>query len=218
MNYDQNLKARHAPSLTTLFGSFLRLGITAFGGPAMIAYIRRRAVTQNQWLNGKSFQDDAFGSLLGHARPARRNISLQRSSGRHCGCCGQCHRIFWKNIPQEPAERAGFRHSSRAVLLHGLSGAIVATTAIFLPSFLILIGIAPYFDRLSASSWFARAIDGILCSFVGLLLTVTIRFACNVHWDLPHMALAGAAFAALILKLDILWVVLAGTAVSMLVL
>jgi chromate transporter len=72
-------------------------------------------------------------------------------------------------------------------LVHGFLGAIVATVAIFLPSFLILIGVAPYFDRLRASPWFARAIVGILCSFVGLLLTVTIRFALNVHWDLPHM-------------------------------
>ena len=101
-------------------------------------------------------------------------------------------------------------------LVHGFHGAIVATVAIFLPSFLILLGVAPYFDRLRASPWFARAIGGILCSFVGLLLTVTIRFALNVHWDFPHMALAGAAFAALIFKLDILWVVLAGTAVSIL--
>jgi chromate transporter len=101
-------------------------------------------------------------------------------------------------------------------LVHGITGAIVATTAIFLPSFLILVGVAPYFDRLRASPWFARAIGGILCSFVGLLLTVTIRFALNVHWDFSHMALAGAAFAALIFKLDILWVVLAGTAVSIL--
>jgi chromate transporter len=102
-------------------------------------------------------------------------------------------------------------------LVHGLAGAFVATVAIFLPSFLILVGIAPYFDRLRASPWFARAISGILCSFVGLLLTVTIRFALNVHWDFPHLALAGAALAALIFKLDILWVVLAGTAVSVLV-
>jgi chromate transporter len=99
-------------------------------------------------------------------------------------------------------------------LVHGPAGAIVATTAIFLPSFLILIGVAPYFDRLRTSPWFARAINGILCSFVGLLFTVTLRFALNVHWDFSHMALAGAAFAALIFKLDILWVVLAGTAVS----
>ena len=101
-------------------------------------------------------------------------------------------------------------------LVNGFTGAIVATVAIFLPSFLILVGVAPYFDRLRASPWFARAIGGILCSFVGLLLMVTIRFALNVHWDFPHMALAGAAFVALLLKLDILWVVLAGTAISIL--
>jgi chromate transporter len=102
-------------------------------------------------------------------------------------------------------------------LVHGIDGAIVATIAIFLPSFLILVGVAPYFDRLRASPWFAGAISGILCSFVGLLFTVTFRFAFNVHWDFPHLAFAGAAFAALIFKLDILWVVLAGTAVSVLV-
>jgi chromate transporter len=31
------------PSITQLFASFLRLGITAFGGPSMIAYIRKMA-------------------------------------------------------------------------------------------------------------------------------------------------------------------------------
>jgi chromate transporter len=99
-------------------------------------------------------------------------------------------------------------------LVHGLFGALVATVAIFLPSFLILVGIAPWFDRVRSSPWFTRAIGGILCSFVGLLLTVTIRFALNVHWDWPHLALAVAALAALILKLDILWVVVAGTVIS----
>jgi len=59
-----------------------------------------------------------------------------------------------------------------------------------------------------------RARGGILCSFVGLLFTVTIRFAMNIHWDWPHLALAAAAFAALVFELDILWVVLGGTAIS----
>jgi len=49
---------------------------------------------------------------------------------------------------------------------------------------------------------------------VGLLLPVTIRFAFNVHWDLSHVLLAVAAFLALVRKVDILWVVLAGTALS----
>lgn len=99
-------------------------------------------------------------------------------------------------------------------LTHGIGGALIATIAIFLPSFLILIGVTPWFDRVRSSPWLARAVGGILCSFVGLLFTVTIRFAMNVHWDRPHLALAAASFTALFVKLDILWVVLAGTAIS----
>ena len=45
------------PSLRELFISFLRLGLTAFGGPAMIAYIRKMAVDQHKWLDGETFKD-----------------------------------------------------------------------------------------------------------------------------------------------------------------
>ena len=99
-------------------------------------------------------------------------------------------------------------------MVYGLLGAIIATIAIFLPSFLILIGVAPWFDKVRSTPWLTRVLGGVLCSFLGLLFTVTIRFALNVHWDLPHIALAGAALAALLLKVDLLWVVLAGTAAS----
>jgi chromate transporter len=99
-------------------------------------------------------------------------------------------------------------------VLYGVPGALVATLSIFTPSFLILVGVAPWFDRLRSSPWFTRAISGILCSFVGLLFTVTLRFAWNVHWDWPHMALAAGAFAALLFKVDLLWVVLAGAVIS----
>jgi hypothetical protein len=49
---------------------------------------------------------------------------------------------------------------------------------------------------------------------VGLLLIVTIRFAGNVHWDLPRIILASSALGALLLEVDILWVVVAGTIIS----
>ncbi len=97
-------------------------------------------------------------------------------------------------------------------LLHGLAGAFIASVAMFLPSLLLLIGTAPYFARLRVSRRFNRAVDGVLCSFVGLLFTVTIRLALHVHWDLPHLLLAAVAFGALLKKVDILWVVLAGAA------
>jgi len=101
-------------------------------------------------------------------------------------------------------------------LLHGTLGAIVATLGVFLPSFLIVVATAPYFDRLRASPAFVRLIGGALCSFPGLLLIVTIRFAQSVRWDVPHLALAVAAFAALRLGVNILWVVILGTGLSLL--
>ena len=57
MQADPTRDASQTPTLAALFGSFLRLGSTAFGGPAMIAYIRKMAVTQKQWLDSESFQD-----------------------------------------------------------------------------------------------------------------------------------------------------------------
>ena len=46
-----------APSLSALFVAFLRLGATAFGGPAMVAYIRQMAVDRKGWLNARTFDD-----------------------------------------------------------------------------------------------------------------------------------------------------------------
>jgi len=103
-------------------------------------------------------------------------------------------------------------------LLRGPLGGLVATICVFLPSFMMVVGIVPYFDRLRSSPYFKKVITGILCSFVGLLLTVTIRFAVDIPWDLARLLLSVAAFIALILKVDILWVVLAGTVVSLIVL
>jgi chromate transporter len=103
-------------------------------------------------------------------------------------------------------------------LLKGLLGGLIATICVFLPSFMMVVGIVPYFDRLRSSPYFKKVITGIFCSFVGLLLTVTIRFALDIPWNLPRTLLTIAAFVALILKVDILWVVLIGTAISLIVL
>ena len=101
-------------------------------------------------------------------------------------------------------------------LLYGIPGGAIATIGIFLPSFLMVIGIAPHFERLRSSPYFNRAIHGILCSFVGLLLRVVGSFAADVQWDAPHLILFAATFIALYLKVDILWVVLVGTVIALL--
>jgi len=99
-------------------------------------------------------------------------------------------------------------------MVQGLVGAIVATIAIFTPSFFMVVTIAPIFDRLRSSPYFARVIDGILASFVGLLIYVLIKFALAVPWDVVRIILGLAALAALIRKVDILYIVPAGAVLS----
>jgi chromate transporter len=99
-------------------------------------------------------------------------------------------------------------------IVQGFAGAIVATIAIFTPSFFMVVTVAPIFDRLRSSPYFARVIDGILASFVGLLIYVLIKFALAVPWDVVRIILGLASLAALIRKVDILYIVPAGAVLS----
>ena len=381
---------RHSPSIASLFLSFLRLGATAFGGPAMVAYIRKMAVEQNRWLDAASFRDGvalcqtipgatamqvsayvgfrargmmgAFASFAGFGLPAfvimvvlsalyvqtqalptvvsafnglqaiivaivanaavtfgRSSLKTWRSAAIAAIGAGmfaltvspflvilfaallglvlfQRQAVSSTMIAAEDKVRppkallvlgalvavafavpflvqpslldlsalmvridlfafgGGFAsvplmfHEIVEVrswmdgptflngialgqvtpgpivitatfvgyLLYGIVGAVVATLSVFLPSFLMVVGVVPYCDRLRSSPVFNRVIVGVLASFVGLLVTVTARFAFDVPWDPLRLLLAGSAFVALLLKVDILWVVLAGTVLSVL--
>lgn len=99
----------------------------------------------------------------------------------------------------------------------GFLGSLLATIYVFTPSFLILMGIIPFFDRLSKYPQFNRVINGILCSFVGLLVVVTYRFSIGIHWDLINILLALAAFILLLLKTDIIWIVSGGVIFSVVI-
>jgi chromate transporter len=100
-------------------------------------------------------------------------------------------------------------------LTQGFLGALIATIAIFTPSFVLLVVTAPFFDRLRQSRLFLRAIKGIMASFVGLLLFVTIKFALAVPWDLVRILLVAGAFLAIVRKIDILYIVPIGAAISL---
>lgn len=103
-------------------------------------------------------------------------------------------------------------------LVYGIPGALVATIAIFTPSFFMVITLAPFFDRLKNSVYFIKAIDGIIASFVGLLVFVCIKFAMNVPWDVIRILMGLAASTALLCKVDILYIVALGAVISVFVL
>lgn len=99
-------------------------------------------------------------------------------------------------------------------ILYGPIGALIATVSIFLPSFLIVIGTAPYYDRFSSSLWFTRAVNGVFCSFVGLLASAAFHFASSMPLDIFHALMAIAAFIALFYRVEIIWIVLIGALIS----
>ena len=92
----------------------------------------------------------------------------------------------------------------------GFTGSILATVCVFTPSFLILMGIMPFFDKLGSHPQFHKVINGILCSFVGLLTVVTYRFAADIQWNLVNVLFTLAAFALLVRKVDVIWIILGG--------
>ena len=44
------------PTLRQLFFSFLQLGAVSFGGPGMVAYIKRLSVSRKNWLSEEDFK------------------------------------------------------------------------------------------------------------------------------------------------------------------
>ncbi len=100
-------------------------------------------------------------------------------------------------------------------VVRGILGALVATVSIFLPSFLLVIAVAPVFKRLSSFPLFRKGVGGILCSFVGLLASTAARLGSSLTWDIPLVALAAAAFAALLLRINLLWIVLGVTILAL---
>ena len=99
-------------------------------------------------------------------------------------------------------------------MTHGLTGALVATCAMFAPSFLMVLTTAPLFDRLKGSPLFLGATRGAFATFLGLLLYMTVKFGLNVPWDYLRAGVGLLSFAALLKKIDTFYVVLAGALVS----
>ncbi len=99
-------------------------------------------------------------------------------------------------------------------LLYGVSGSLVATVAIFTPSFLIIILVTPWFDRIKGNDIFQKAMRAIVCSFVGLLIAVAVLFSMAIQWQVLALLICLTAFIALRFRVDILWVVLGGGLLS----
>lgn len=81
--------------------------------------------------------------------------------------------------------------------LHGVVGALAAAVAVFLPSFVLMLGILPIFDRVRSLAWAQAVMQGISPAVVGVMAVVILRMSRSAAPDLPAMLILIATVAAM---------------------
>ena len=98
-------------------------------------------------------------------------------------------------------------------LAGGLRGAIIATFFVFLPSFVFVLGGAPYIEMVRHNRWIQAFLAGASAAVVGVIIVVTLDLIPSALVDLPTIAIALTAFLVIIvLKLDVAKVALGAMA------
>jgi chromate transporter len=100
-------------------------------------------------------------------------------------------------------------------LVAGVPGGLLATLAIFLPSFLMVAALGPVVARVRRSRWASGALDGISAAAVGLMAGVGVVLAGKAFVDPLTVVVAVAALAVMArFTVNTAWLVLAGAAVG----
>lgn len=98
---------------------------------------------------------------------------------------------------------------------NGIPGAALALAAIFLPSFLLVIGVFPFWDRLRRSTSFRGALAGTSAAVIGLLIAALYDPVWTSAVDAPvDVALVIVAFGGLVIWNVAPWLVVGFLAVA----
>ncbi len=101
-------------------------------------------------------------------------------------------------------------------LLHGTSGAAVATLGIFLPAFFFVAVSAPLIPKIRASRLAGAALDGINVASLALMAVVTWQLARSavVDWITAALAVASAVLLFRFPRLNSFWVIVVAGAIG----
>ena len=101
-------------------------------------------------------------------------------------------------------------------ILGGVSGAVVATLGIFLPSFFYAGLLAPVLFRLRQSVWIAAFLDSVNVCAVALMVGVTVRLGIDALRGWPAWLISLGSLAILLRwKISPAWIVLGGGIVGL---
>ena len=181
---------------------FTQAALVTFGGAyAVLAYVTQAAVGSYGWLTNAQAVD---GLALAETTPGPLIMVLQFVG----------FMAAWNHPPGDMGQTAS-----------AVTGALITTYTTFLPCFLFIFLGAPYIETLRGNKNLTGALSGITAAVVGVILNLALVFGAAVIWpngfsggaNLFAAAVSIAAFIALYrLKLDVLWVVLAGGALGFL--
>jgi chromate transporter len=166
---------------------FLKVGATLFGsGYVLVSYLRGGLVDEKQWLNSQQLTDAV---AVGQFTPGPL-LTTATFIGYILG--------------QQWAGPKG-----------AIGGAILATTAIFLPSFCFVAALGPIWNRFRSSGRFRGALDGMNAAAVALILVVSITLGRESIHGIGTLAIA-AICLLLLLKwnLNSTWLIIASALVG----
>ncbi len=95
----------------------------------------------------------------------------------------------------------------------GVLGALVATLGMFLPSFLMLLGLLQVYDRIKQHPMVDSFFRGVRPAIVGFLLSAAVFIGISTLVDWRYVVLGAAAFLALLrFRIDPVFLIIAGAA------
>lgn len=178
-------------NVASMFALFLRIGATLFGsGYVLISYLHAGLVEQRHWMSEQQLLDAV---AVGQFTPGPL-LTTATFIGYLLG-----HERFGLGV-------AG-----------GTACGILATIAIFLPSFVLIALFAPMMDRLRSHPTARAALDGMNAAVVALIAVVAVQLAIanfrsstSVRVDLIHVAIFLVSLALLLrTKLNATWLIIA---------
>jgi chromate transporter len=108
-------------------------------------------------------------------------------------------------------------------VIAGIPGSIVATIAIFLPSFLFVAATNPLIPHLRKSKWLAAFLDAVNVSALALMAVVAVQLALTTFGTPPQLdwlavtIAIGSAILGIRFQVNSAWLVLGGAAIGQIV-
>lgn len=91
-------------------------------------------------------------------------------------------------------------------ILKGFIGAIIATLGIFLPSFVLLLIATQFSQKIQNNTLFIKGKKGLLASFSGLLLFITLKFTLEISWNFFNFILFLSTFLGIYKKISLFYI------------